>query len=227
MSGVQRLPVVVLISGRGSNLRTIAERAAAGTLDIDIRAVVSDRPDAGGLAWAEAQGLRTAALKPADYQDRASYDAALGELVDGFAPRLVVLAGFMRILGPQFVDRFAGRMLNIHPSLLPRHRGLHTHRRVLEAGEPEHGASVHFVTRELDGGPVVIQATVPVEPGDDEASLAARVLAQEHRIYPRCIEWFAAGRLRYRDGAAWLDGKRLDVPVRMETHDGDDETAAA
>jgi phosphoribosylglycinamide formyltransferase-1 len=227
MSGDARLPVVALISGRGSNLRAIAERAAAGSLPIEIRAVVSDRPGAGGLAWAASAGIRTAALEPAKFADRSAYDAALAELVDSFAPRLVLLAGFMRILTPAFVDRFEGRMLNIHPSLLPRHRGLHTHRRVLEAGEAEHGASVHFVTRELDGGPVVIQAVVPVEPGDDEASLAARVLVQEHRIYPRCVDWFARGRLRFEDGAAWLDGKRLDAPVRMEARNGDDETAAA
>jgi len=227
MTSAARLPIVVLISGRGSNLRAIAERAAAGRLPVEIRAVVSDRLEASGLAWAAAQGLPTAALKPADYPDRAAFDRALGDLVESFAPRLLVLAGFMRILGPQFVDRFAGRMLNIHPSLLPRHRGLHTHRRVLEAGEREHGASVHFVTRELDGGPVVVQATVPVEPDDDEAALAERVLEQEHRLYPLCVGWFATGRLQFRDGAAWLDGRRLQAPLIMETLDGDHETTAA
>jgi phosphoribosylglycinamide formyltransferase-1 len=137
-----------------------------------------------------------------------------------------VLAGFMRILDATFVDRFAGRLLNIHPSLLPRHRGLHTHRRALEAGEPEHGASVHFVTQELDGGPVVLQAWVPVLPGDDEAKLAARVLAQEHRIYPQCIGWYAAGRLRHHDGAAWLDGRRLDTPIILDTRAGHVATSA-
>ena len=147
------------------------------------------------------------------------YDEALAALVASFAPGLVVLAGFMRILGPAFVDRFADRMLNIHPSLLPRHRGLDTHRRVLEAGEREHGASVHFVTRELDGGPVVLQARVPIRDGDDEATLAARVLEVEHRIYPQAVGWFAAGRLRCRDGAAWLDGRRLDQPVQVGAAD--------
>ena len=214
-----RLPVVVLISGQGSNLRAIAEQAAAGELPIDIRAVVSDRPEAAGLAWARTHGLHTAALRPADFADRAAFDRALAQLVDSFEPGLVVLAGYMRILGGEFVDRFAGRMLNIHPSLLPRHRGLHTHRRVLEARERQHGASVHFVTRELDGGPVVLQAAVEVRPGDDETSLAARVLAQEHRIYPRCIGWFAAGRLSCRDGAVWFEGRRLDAPMQMEVHD--------
>ncbi len=213
------LPVVVLISGRGSNLRAIADEARAGRLPIDIRAVVSDREDAAGLDWARAAGLHAVALPARPFPDRAAYDSALAALVAGFEPGLVVLAGFMRILGPSFVDPLAGRMLNIHPSLLPRHRGLHTHRRVLEAGEREHGASVHFVTRELDGGPVVLQARVPVRDGDDEASLAARVLEQEHRIYPRAIGWFADGRLRYADGAAWLDGQRLDQPVLVETAD--------
>ena len=216
-----RLPVVVLISGRGSNLQAIAEPAAAGELPVEIRAVVSDRPDAGGLAWSAARGLRTAVLQPKQFADRADYGRALADLVDSFGPRLVVLAGFMRVLDAAFVDRYAGRLLNIHPSLLPRHRGLHTHRRALEAGEREHGASVHFVTRELDGGPVVLQAWVPVLPGDDEATLAARVLAQEHRIYPRCIEWYAAGRLRHHDGAAWLDGRRLESPIILDTRHGD------
>jgi phosphoribosylglycinamide formyltransferase-1 len=207
------MPVVVLISGRGSNLRAIAVRASEGGLPIEIRAVVSDRADAPGLAWARDAGLHCAVLSPADFSDRAAYDAALAELVDGFRPGLVALAGFMRILGPAFVDRFRGRMLNIHPSLLPRHRGLRTHRRALEARDTEHGASVHFVTRELDGGPVVLQARIPVGTDDDEASLASRVLDEEHRIYPMAIDWFASGRLRWQDDAAWLDGRRLDGPV--------------
>ncbi|NJD30476.1 MAG: phosphoribosylglycinamide formyltransferase [Gammaproteobacteria bacterium] len=218
-SAGERLPVVVLISGRGSNLRAIVEKAQAGTLPVEVRAVVSDRPDAAGLEWARSRGLRTASLAPQQFSDRERYDEALAALVASFEPGLVVLAGFMRILGPAFVDRFVGRMLNIHPSLLPRHRGLHTHRRVLEAGERDHGASVHFVTRELDGGPVVLQARVPVRDGDDEASLAARVLEQEHRIYPAAVGWFAAGRLRYAQGAAWLDGQRLDRAVVIEASD--------
>ena len=209
----RRLPVVVLLSGTGSNLRAIAAQANAGELPVEIRAVISDRPDAPGLAWAAAQGLRTVALPPRDFPDRAAFDRALAETVAGFDPGLVVLAGFMRILGDEFVDRFAGRLLNIHPSLLPKYRGLHTHRRALEAGDRHHGASVHFVTRELDGGPVVIQARVPVRDDDDEASLAARVLTEEHRIYPECIGWFAAGRLQCRDGVVHLDGRPLTGPV--------------
>lgn len=211
------MPVVVLISGRGSNLRAIAAQARAGQLPIEIRAVVSDRAEAAGLAWSRDAGLHCEVLPPADFQDRATYDDALAALVARFEPGLVVLAGFMRILGPAFVDRYSGRAMNIHPSLLPWHRGLHTHRRALAAGDTEHGASVHFVTRELDGGPVVLQARVPVRTDDDEDSLAQRVLEQEHRIYPMAIEWFAAGRLQWREGAAWLDGRRLDAPVVIQT----------
>ena len=216
------LRVVVLVSGRGSNLRAIAARADAGELPVRIEAVVSDRADAGALEWARERGITTSVLSPRDFPDREAYGRALGDIVESHAPQLVVLAGFMRILSDEFVLRFSGRMLNIHPSLLPRYAGLHTHRRALEAGDREHGASVHFVTPELDGGPVVLQARVPILPGDDEDSLAARVLREEHVIYPRCVGWFAAGRLAFRDGAAWLDGKRLDAPVvcGYETKEG-------
>ena len=215
-----RAKVVALVSGRGSNLRNIVERARAGDLPVEVRAVVSDKDDAGAITWARAQGIECATLPPRAFPDRERYDAALSALVGGYEPDLVLMAGFMRILGPAFVDRFEGRCLNIHPSLLPKYRGLHTHRQVLEAGDREHGASVHFVTRELDGGPVVIQARVPVRDDDDEATLAARVLEQEHRIYPEAVDWFATGRLRFQDGAAWLDGRRLDAPVQMEPADG-------
>ena len=216
------LRVVVLVSGRGSNLKAIAAQADAGALPVRIEAVVSDRADAGALDWARDRGIPALVLSPRDFADREAYGRALGDLVEGYAPQLVVLAGFMRILSDEFVLRFAGRMLNIHPSLLPRYPGLHTHRRALEAGDPEHGASVHFVTPELDGGPVVLQARVPVLPGDDEDTLAARVLREEHVIYPRCVGWFAAGRLALRDGAVWLDGRPLDAPVMLgnETKEG-------
>jgi phosphoribosylglycinamide formyltransferase-1 len=216
------LRVVVLVSGRGSNLKAIAAQADAGALPVRIEAVVSDRADAGALDWARDRGIPAAVLSPRDFADREAYGRALGDLVEGYAPQLVVLAGFMRILSDEFVLRFSGRMLNIHPSLLPRYPGLHTHRRALEAGDPEHGASVHFVTPELDGGPVVLQARVPVLPGDDEDTLAARVLREEHVIYPRCVGWFAAGRLALRDGAVWLDGRPLDAPVMLgnETKEG-------
>lgn len=216
------LRVVVLVSGRGSNLKAIAARADAGALPIRIEAVVSDRAEAGALDWAHDRGIPTAVLSPRDFADREAYGRALGDLVEGYAPQLVVLAGFMRILSDEFVLRFSGRMLNIHPSLLPRYPGLHTHRRALAAGDTEHGASVHFVTPELDGGPVVLQARVPVLPGDDEDTLAARVLREEHVIYPQCVGWFAAGRLALRDGTVWLDGKPLRTPVMLgkETKEG-------
>jgi len=206
-------PIVVLASGRGSNLRAIAAQIDSGTVPARIAAVVSDRADAGALEWARARGIATAVLSPREFADREAYGDALAAVVERFAPGLVVLAGFMRILSDGFVGRFAGRMLNIHPSLLPKYPGLHTHRRALEAGDREHGASVHFVTPELDGGPVVLQARVPVLPGDDETSLAARVLREEHLIYPECVGWFAAGRLTLRDGVPWLDGRRLESPV--------------
>jgi phosphoribosylglycinamide formyltransferase 1 len=207
------LRLVVLVSGRGSNLKAIAAAIDAGALPARIVAIISDRADAGALDWARDHGIPAAVLSPREFADRGTYGRALGDLVENHAPQLVVLAGFMRILSDEFVLRFAGRMLNIHPSLLPRYPGLHTHRRALAAGDREHGASVHFVTPELDGGPVVIQARVPVLSGDDEDTLAARVLRQEHVIFPRCIGWFAAGRLALRDGVVWLDGKPLDTPV--------------
>ena len=205
--------MVVLVSGRGSNLRAIDARIAAGELPARILAVLSDREDAAALAWAAERGLATGAVPQRQYADRAAFDAALGNVIAGYAPALVVLAGFMRILGSPLVERFAGRMLNIHPSLLPKYPGLHTHRRVLEAGDAEHGASVHFVTTELDGGPVVLQARVPVLPGDDEAMLAQRVLVQEHRIYPLAIRWFAEGRLRVDGGVVRFDGRPLAAPL--------------
>lgn len=207
------LPVVVLVSGRGSNLRAIDARIAAGELPARILAVLSDREDAAALAWAAERGLVTGAVPQRKYADRAAFDAALGNFIAGYAPALVVLAGFMRILGAPLVERFAGRMLNIHPSLLPKYPGLHTHRRVLAAGDAEHGASVHFVTTELDSGPVVLQARVPVLPGDDEAMLAQRVLVQEHRIYPLAIRWFAEGRLRLDRGGVSFDGRPLAAPL--------------
>jgi phosphoribosylglycinamide formyltransferase 1 len=208
------LPIAILISGRGTNMRVIAERAAAGTLPVDVRVVISDQSAAAGLQTAAAMNIATRALAPRDFADRASYDQALVQLLAQYQPQLVVLAGFMRILTPHFIGAFAGRILNVHPSLLPDYRGLHTHRRVLEAGEKLHGASVHFVTEELDGGPVIAQAEVPVLPGDSETTLSARVQRAEHRIYPRTIDWLARGRLSLQDGRAWLDGQPLDKPLR-------------
>lgn len=193
--------IVILISGRGSNMEAIVRAALPGGR---VAAVISNRPDASGLAFAQARGIATAVVDHTQFPDRDSFDQALARRMDEFAPDLVVLAGFMRVLTEGFVRRYAGRLLNIHPSLLPAFPGLHTHRRALEAGVQIHGATVHFVTPTLDCGPVVIQAVVPVLPDDDEASLAARVLAREHRIYPQAVRWFLEGRLR-------LEGNRVRV----------------
>lgn len=211
--GASPLAVVVLISGSGSNLQALIDATGLG---FEIRAVISNVPDAFGLKRAEAAGIPARVLDHHGYPNRATYDAALAELIDSFAPGLVVLAGFMRILTPRFVNHYRGRLLNIHPSLLPKFRGLHTHARALEAGESVHGASVHFVTPELDGGPVVLQAEVPVLTDDDPDRLAARVLTREHRIYPCAVGWFAAGRLHLDDqGRPVLDGQVLTRPILL------------
>ena len=217
MTVTDTLPVIVLISGGGSNLQALIDGAAAGKLPIEIRAVISNAAGVFGLERAEKAGIETRVLDHRDFPDREGYDQALAGLIERFAPRLLVLAGFMRILTPAFVARFQGRILNIHPSLLPKYRGLHTHRRALDAGETIHGASVHFVTDELDGGPLVLQARVPVKPGDDPDQLAARVLEQEHRIYPQAVRWFAQGRLDLgKDGRPRLDGQALERPLILD-----------
>lgn len=191
MSARERLPIVVLISGSGSNLQAIID----ADLPITIRAVISNRADAYGLTRAEAAGIPTAVLDHKGFADRESYDAALRALIDSYNPGLLVLAGFMRILSDGFVRHYEGRMINIHPSLLPKYRGLDTHARAIEAGDGEAGCSVHFVTAELDAGPVIIQARVPVLEHDTPETLAARVLEQEHRIYPEAIRRFAEGEI--------------------------------
>lgn len=207
------LRVAVLVSGWGSNLQAILEAIAEGRLDARVELVAADRPEARGLARAGEAGVPTAVVAPGDYPHRPAWDEAFTSLLEGSGVELVALAGFMRILAPALVRGWEGRMLNVHPSLLPKYRGLHTHRRALEAGDRMHGTSVHFVTAELDGGPVVLQARVPVLPGDDEERLTSRVQAREHEVYPRVIGWVADGRLAWRDGAPWLDGRRLDRPV--------------
>lgn len=186
----KKLPIVVLISGSGSNLQSIID-AAVSDMPVDIRAVISNRPDAYGLTRASEAGIATAVLENGNFADRESYDAALQELIDSYSPELVVLAGFMRILSDAFVRHYEGRMMNIHPSLLPKYRGLHTHARALEAGDKVAGCTVHFVTAELDAGPIITQARVPVVDGDTPETLAARVLKEEHRIYPEAIRQFA------------------------------------
>ena len=199
------MPVAVLISGHGSNLRALIEHAP--NCGIRIVLVISNVPDARGLALARRANIATEVLAHSDYTDREAYDRALSSCIDGYHPALLLLAGFMRILTSAFVARYQGRLLNIHPSLLPAYRGLHTHRRVLAAGEHEHGCSVHFVTAELDGGPIIVQSRLAVLPDDDEHSLAARVLEQEHKIYPLAVSWFSAGRLRLDHGRVLLDGR--------------------
>ncbi|MGK5013814.1 MULTISPECIES: phosphoribosylglycinamide formyltransferase [unclassified Janthinobacterium] len=197
--------IVILISGRGSNMEAVVRAAQAEQWPARIAAVISNRADAQGLVFAAEHGIATAVVANKDYASREQFDAALQAVIDGFAPDLVVLAGFMRILTPPFVDHYAGRMLNIHPSLLPLFPGMATHRQALEAGVTEHGATVHFVTAELDHGPAVASAVVPVLPGDTEDSLSARVLVQEHLLYPRAIRLFIDDKLSVEHGQVRVD----------------------
>ena len=207
------LRLAILISGRGTNMIAIARACQAGEIAARVTLVISDRAAAGGLTSARDLGIDTATVLREPGADPVEFEQRLAAALDAQRPDVIALAGFMRILSAPFVERYQGRMLNIHPSILPAYRGLHTHRRVLEAGDAWHGASVHFVTPELDGGPVVLQSRVPVRPGDTENSLAARVQASEYVIYPRVLGWFAQGRLTWQDDAAWLDGKPLVNPL--------------
>jgi phosphoribosylglycinamide formyltransferase 1 len=218
MSAGSRAPLklAILISGRGSNMVAIARACRAGEINAQIRVVISDRPGVGGLASARELGIEALTIPWPGAGNREAFENALTEALDAQPTDLVVLAGFMRILSPGFVAHYAGRMLNIHPSLLPKYTGLHTHRRALEAMDKEHGASVHFVTAELDGGPLVLQSRVPILPGDTEAGLAARVQATEHIIYPRVIGMMADGRLAWDDGRVRLDGRILEAPMESE-----------
>ncbi|MBB5367599.1 MULTISPECIES: phosphoribosylglycinamide formyltransferase [unclassified Janthinobacterium] len=197
--------IVILISGRGSNMEAVVRAAQAEQWPARIAAVISNRADAQGLLFAAEHGIATAIVANKDYASRDAFDAALQAVVDSFAPDLVVLAGFMRILTAPFVDHYAGRMLNIHPSLLPLFPGMATHRQAIEAGVTEHGATVHFVTAELDHGPAVASAVVPVLPGDTEESLSARVLVQEHLLYPRAIRLFIDDKLSVEHGQVRVD----------------------
>ena len=205
--------IVILISGRGSNMEALLAAVVRGELPVRIAAVISNRPDAKGLETAAAQGVPTAVVDHKGYAGREAFDAALAACIDGYAPDLVVLAGFMRILTEDFVRHYEGRLLNIHPSLLPSFPGLHTHQRALEEGVRIHGCTVHFVTPALDHGPVVVQAAVPVLDSDDEAALAARVLQQEHIVYPLAVRWFAEGRVRLEGGRVRLDAERPQPPA--------------
>ena len=210
--------IVILISGRGSNMEALIAARDAGSLPVNIAAVISNRPDAAGLETAAKAGIATHYIDHKAFAGREAFDAALAECIDGFAPDLVVLAGFMRILSEGFVRHYEGRLMNIHPSLLPSFPGLHTHQRALDEGVRIHGCTVHFVTPTLDHGPVIIQAAVPVLDSDNEASLAARVLRQEHRVYPQAVRWFAEGKLaldngRVRLAAGLAESSALISPV--------------
>jgi phosphoribosylglycinamide formyltransferase-1 len=203
--------LVILISGSGSNLQAFIDAIARGELHAQIAAVISNKPTALGVQRADAAGIPTAVIDHQQFADRETFDAALRDCVQQFQPDLVILAGFMRILTPVFLRPFIGRLLNIHPSLLPKYPGLHTHQRAIDAGDLEAGATVHFVTEELDGGPAIIQAHVPVQSTDTAEHLAARVLQVEHRIYPLATEWFAQNRLSLNDNRALLDDKPLPI----------------
>jgi phosphoribosylglycinamide formyltransferase-1 len=208
--------VAVLVSGEGSNLQALIDTAAAGKLGAKIVLVVSNRGSARGLERARAAGIAAVHVPAPRGVARETYDATLATALATHAPEFIVLAGFMRILGPAFIEQFAGRMLNIHPSLLPSYPGLDTHRRVLEAGELWHGATVHFVTAELDAGPAVLQYRIPVRSGDTAETLAQRIHIGEHVILPRAVEWLATGRLRLERGSVMLDGRPLSQPVVVE-----------
>ena len=212
------LSIVVLISGSGSNLQALIDRSLQQQ-HYAVTAVISNQPDAYGLERARNAGIDPICINHTDYPDRESFEDALCKQIDQYKPDLLALAGFMRILTPSFVQHYQGRALNIHPSLLPAYRGLHTHRRVLEAGDAVHGCSVHFVTDELDGGPLIIQSRVPVLDGDTEEVLAARVLKDEHIIYPLVVNWYAQGRLRLQDHTVCFDGRSLLQPFVLQELD--------
>lgn len=206
--------VIVLISGNGTNLQAILDDIRQGKLHVTLQAVISDRPDAYGLTRASKAHIPTHIIDYKQFPDRTRFDAALMQQIDAYRPDLVVLAGFMRILTPTFVQHYLGRMINIHPSLLPKYQGLHTHRRVLEAGDTEHGASVHYVTPELDSGPVILQARVPVLASDTADSLQQRVHQAEHQIYPEAIARIAAGQVSFRNNQVYYHGKPIQDQER-------------
>ena len=212
----RQVSAAILISGSGSNLQAFIDAVKDGSLDLNIAVVVSNRPDAYGLLRARDVGIATACVQNADYPDRAAFDEALADTLEQYQPGLLILAGFMRILSRAFVKRFEGKILNIHPALLPKYPGLNTHQRAIDAGEQWHGSTVHFVTEELDAGPRILQGRVPVLADDTASRLSARVQAVEHKIYPEAAALFASGRLEIRDGKSWLDGTRLDEPVQYE-----------
>jgi phosphoribosylglycinamide formyltransferase-1 len=206
----------ILISGSGTNLQSFIDRVAQGSMSIELCGVFSNRPDAYGLERAREAGIETLCIEHGQYATREQFDQAVAAALAPWKPDLLVLAGFMRILSPWFVQHYAGRILNIHPALLPLYPGLDTHERVLEAGDTHHGSTVHFVTEELDGGPRILQGRIRVAPTTETDALMKRVQAVEHRIYPTAADWFGAGRLEMKDGATWLDGVAIDEPVVLD-----------
>ena len=211
-----RCQAAILISGSGTNLQSFIDQIAAGELDLDICVVFSNRPEAFGLTRAADAGIKTLCIEHGDFGDRESFDRAVAAALEPYEPELIILAGFMRILSPWFVRHFEGRVLNIHPALLPLYPGLNTHARVLEAGDSHHGSTVHFVTEELDGGPRILAGRLAVNAGESPDELQARVQALEHRIYPRAAQLFASGRVRFVGGAALLDGAIMNKPLIEE-----------
>ncbi|ACV27099.1 phosphoribosylglycinamide formyltransferase [Kangiella koreensis] len=203
--------IVVLISGNGSNLQAIIDSVQNGAIDGCVSAVISNKPDVYGLERAEKAGIPAIAVDHSQFSSRSDFEQALIQTIDQYQPNLVVLAGFMRILSSEFVQHYLGTMLNIHPSLLPKYPGLNTHKRVLENGDKEHGTSVHFVTAELDGGPIIAQRSFHVTADDNEESLQKKIQQQEHKLYPEVVSWFCSGRLQFKDGKAWLDQQPVSI----------------
>ncbi len=210
------MKAAILVSGSGTNLQSFIDQVADKRINLDIAVVFSNRRDAYGLTRAKNAGIRTACIEHGDFGDREAFDRAVATTLDEFEPELIILAGFMRILSPWFVKHFEGKILNIHPALLPLYQGLNTHARVLEAGDTHHGSTVHFVTEELDGGPGILAGRIAVIPGETADELQSRVQAVEHQIYPQAAQLFAAGRITYKNGDAWMDGQILDTPVIVD-----------
>ena len=224
----QKPGIVVLISGSGSNLQAIIDAVQSGMIKADIRTVISNRPGVKGLQRAAQANIPHCVVDHTEFTERAAFDQALMQEIDTHQPALVVLAGFMRVLTPEFVRHYEGRLLNVHPSLLPEYRGLHTHARALEAGAAWHGCSIHFVNAELDGGPVIVQARIAVAKDDTPEALALRVQQQEHIVYPLAIGWFCQGRLKLREGKVIIDDQVLEQPLQLENlADTDDPIRAA
>ena len=211
-----RCKTAILISGSGTNLQAFIDQVADGRLDIDIVLVFSNKPDAFGLTRAKSAGITTACIEHGDFESRELFDRAVAAELDKHAPDLIVLAGFMRILSPWFVRHYEGKVLNVHPALLPLYPGLNTHQRVLDAGDSHHGSTVHFVTEELDGGPRIVAGRLAVNPGESATDLQHRVQALEHQVYPQAAQWFGEGRVEFRDGQAYFDGNLLGDPVVID-----------